>query len=918
MRWTRSLAHRLRSLFRIGRADAELDGELQFHIEQQIETNLAAGMNPRQAREVAQREFGGVTQIREECRDERGVGLFYDLGRDFRLAFRQLRRSPGFSAVVVLSLALGIGANAAIFTLVHAVLLESLPVAHPEQLYRLGNDDNCCVIGGLQGDYSIFSFLFYREMRDHTPQFNELAAFQAGARSFSLRRAGSSDPAVAASQQFVTGNYFTMFGLHAAAGRLIALDDDRPGAAPVAVISFRAWQQHFSQDPALIGSPVTINNRQFTLIGVTPPTFYGDTLRPYPTEVWIPLVNEPLLATGTSFLDNPDQSWLYVIGRVRPATDTASLQTQLNGELQQWLAAHPEIGANSRGEVPRQHIVLTPANRGVTSTADSLSRGLRLLFVLSALLLLIACANIAGLLLARGIAARGQTAVHLALGASRARLLRKELVASFVLALTGGLAAVFVAYAGARGLILLSFDATSNVPIHPAPSAVILIFTLALAFAAALLFGVVPAWLNSRGNPAAALRGAGRGTRDSASVSRRALVVLQVALSLVLLAGAGLFTATLRNLEEQRFGFETRNRMSIRVNPSLAGYAYEQLPALYQQWEHGLSAIPGVRGVTYSLYSPMEGNNWSGDITVQGRKHDSRDNSSWDRVGPHYFEVVGTRLRRGRLFTLEDAANTAPVAIVNETFASRFLPGVDPIGKRMGYGDDSHAGDFEIVGVVEDTKYINARRPARPMFFLPYFQTAPYSDETDRSTQTRSNYAGTIELVFAGAPGPVEQAVRRSLAEIDPNLIVLRAQTFEEQLSRNFRGERTIARLAALFSIVALLLAAVGLYGIMASGVAQRTAEIGLRIALGASRAQVLWMVLREVLLLLLVGLAVGVPAALAATRATADSLYGLTPADPLIFSGSVAVLGGVALLAGFLPAYRASRVDPMTALRYE
>ena len=918
MRWTKSLAHRFRSLFHMQRADAQLDSELRFHLERQIEENLAAGMTPREAREAALREFGGVTQIRDECRDERGVGLFYDFGRDLRLGMRQLRRSPGFSAVVVLSLALGIGANAAIFTLVHAVLLESLPVAHPEQLYRLGNDDSCCVIGGLQGEYSIFSYPFYRELRDHTPQFSELAAFQAGARSFSLRRAGIADPAVAASQQFVTGNYFSMFGLHAAAGRLITLDDDRAGAPPVAVISFRAWQQLFSQDPALIGSPVTINGRQFTLVGVTPPTFYGDTLRPYPTELWVPLATEPLLATGASFLANPDQSWLYAIGRVRPGTDIAGLQTQLNGELQQWLAAHPEIGSNSRDEVPRQHIVLAAANRGVTSTADSLSWGLRLLFALSALLLLIACANIAGLLLARGIAARGQTAVHLALGASRSRLVRKELAASLVLALAGGLAAVFVAYAGSHGLILLSFDAASNVPIHAAPSATVLFFTLALALAAALLFGIVPASLNSRSNPAVALRGAGRGTRDSASLPRRILVVLQVALSLVLLAGAGLFTATLRNLEEQHFGFETRNRMSIRVNPALAGYTYGQLPALYQQWEQRLGALPGVLGVSYSLYSPMEGNNWSGDITIQGRPHNSRDNSSWVRVGPRYFEVVGTRLRRGRLFTAGDTANTAPVAVINETFAAKFLPGTDPIGKRMGYGNETHAADFEIVGVVEDTKYVNARRPARPMFFLPYFQTVAGADETERADQVRSNYAGTIELVFAGAPGPLEQAVRRALAEIDPNLIVLRAETFEDQLARNFRSDRTIARLTALFSIVALLLAAVGLYGIMASGVAQRTPEIGVRMALGASRAQVVWMVLREVLLLLLAGLAVGVPAALAATHATSDFLFGLTPADPPIFAGAVLVLGVVAMLAGFLPARRASRVDPMTALRYE
>jgi len=918
MRWTKTAGYWLRSLFRARRADRELDAELRFHIEKQIELSRAAGMTEREAREAALREFGGVTQIREAARDQRGLNLLYDLGRDVRLALRQLRRSPGFAAVVILSLALGIGANTAIFTLVHAILLESLPVAHPEQLYRLGNTGACCVLSGLQSNFSIFSYPFYRELRDHTPQLTDLAAFQALPRNISVRRIGSGEPATGRFGQFVSGNYFTVFGNAPAAGRLLAPADDQPGAPAVAVMSYRTWQRDYGLDPALVGTAITLNGSPFTIVGVASPAFFGEALRADPADFWIPLAEEPLLAGAASMLNDANQSWLYAIGRLAPGASSAALSAQVNGELQQWFAAHPGIIAHSRRDYHQSRIMISPAARGVTSLRDDLAPGLQMLFAASALMLLIACANVANLLLARGAANRGQAAIQLAIGASRGRLVRQALTAGIVLALAGGLAGVYLAYAGARALLLLTFTESVYLPVSAAPSTAVLLFAFLLSLFTAGLFGFVPAWLNSRPDPAESLRGTGRATRGDTAFARKSLAVLQVALSLVLLAGAGLFTRTLENLLSQNYGFVLRGRLAVAVNPELAGYKLEQLGALYAQIEDRLGKIPGVRGVSYSLYSPVEGDNWSGGISVEGRPPDSHDSASWNRVGPNYFEVVGTRLLRGRAFGREDTPNSTRVAVINETLARSYFPHADPIGKHLGEEGPSHANDLEIVGIVEDAKYMDFREPMYPMFFTPFFQMVAYSDPSDANVQLRSNYIHAIELRGEGPAGEIQQGVRRALAEIDPNLPVLRAQSFEEQLGDNLSQERLVARLSTLFGLLALSLASIGLYGIMAHSVTRRTHEIGLRMALGAGRGGVLWMVLRETLWLVLIGLAIGLPAAFAAARLSASLLFGLKPGDPGVFAGAVVILVGVALLAGYLPAHRASRVDPMTALRHE
>jgi predicted permease len=759
------------------------------------------------------------------------------LMQDLRYAFRRLRQSPGFAVVCVITLALGIGANTAIFTLVDAVMLKSLPVASPKQLYRLGDKNNCCVLGGFQDSWAIYSYALYQQFRDHTPEFSQMAAFEAGFGPVSVRRSGAAGPAEPSIGEFVSGNYFSMFGLGAFAGRVITPADDKPGAAPVAVMSYRTWRQHFGLDPSVIGAIFTINTMPYTVAGIAPPGFFGDQLRPDPPDFWLPLATEPALRAQNSILSREWDNWLYIIGRLKPGAQPLRVQSEVTVELQRWLSAQPDLTAHDRSELSKQHIVVAPAGGGVASLQQETAAGLRLLMIISGLVLLIACANIANLLLARGAATRHETAIRVALGAPRSRLIRQIITESVTLAVVGGLAGLFVAFAGTRTILLLAFRGAHSVPISPTPSLPVLGFAFLLSLVTGIVFGVAPAWITSHSDPAETLRGAGRSTRDRSSLPRKSLVVLQVALSAILLIGAGLLTQTLRNLENQRFGFETQGRLIVRVNPALAGYKPEKLYGLYQQLEQRLPQIPGVLSAAYSLYSPMEGDNWGLDIHIEGHPPDERIGASLDRVGPHYFETIGTRLLRGRVIGDEDTPTSRHVAVVNETFVRKFLPKEDPIGKHFGMGDASNSGDLEIVGIVEDAKYQDARGPAYATFFMPFLQMAK---DPKLSFMIGSHYIGDIELRVAGKPENLEAAVRRTLADIDPNLTVLDMMSLTEQLSRNFNQERLIARLTELFGLLALVLACVGLYGVTAYSVARRTSEIGIRMALGADRASVL------------------------------------------------------------------------------
>jgi predicted permease len=843
---------------------------------------------------------------------------------DLKLALRQFRKSPGFAATVILTISLGIGANVAIFTLVHAILLKSLPVANPATLYRIGDLDDCCVNGGFindNGDFDLFSYELYRHFQDNTPEFEQLAAFQSGHSTMNVR-AGTAT-ANAEGAEYVSGNYFATFGLGAYAGRMLLPSDDAPGAAPVAVLSYQAWQVAHAGDPKVIGSTFYIQNQPFTIVGISPPGFFGDRIDSNPPALWIPLNLEPLVERESSILKNSDSNWLYVLGRVKPGVNVGSLQAKLTNSLRQWLATQPAYTINGRDtQISKQYVALTPGGAGVQNLQLETSSGLHLLMAISALVLLVACANIANLLLAKSATRRAQTSISMALGASRSLLVRQMLVESLLLGCTGGLVGIAVAYAGARTILTLAFPDSPQLPIHASPSLAVLGFAFALSLLTGLIFGIVPAWISSHSDPAEALRGVNRSTRDRASLPQKSLIVFQAALSLVLLVGAGLLTQSLRNLEHQDFGIATSNRYVFHFDPAGAGYSVATMPAANDRLDREFAALPGVQSVGLALYSALEGNNWGEGIYVEGRPAPGptdNNNSSWDRVSPHFFETIGQSVVRGRGFTEQDTATSRMVAVVNQAFVKKFFPNEDPIGRHFGTFDQKYANDYEIVGIVADAKYNNPREPVRSMYFRPMTQlNTTIKERSFNTAETRSLFPNSITLRYAGDAASLEPLVRRTLANINPNFTVLDFKSLDYQVAGNFNQERLISRLTSLFGLLALVLASVGLYGITAYSVARRTSEIGLRMALGANRGNVVALILRGASWQVGLGLALGIPAALLGGHLMATQLYGVKTYDPLTLAGAVLVLAVFAAVAGFIPARRAASIEPMNALRTE
>ena len=842
------------------------------------------------------------------------------LMQDVRFSLRQLRKTPGFTLTAILTLALGIGANAAIFTLVNAVLLRKLPVADPQMLVTLGDKNDCCVGEGVREneDYSIFATATWQYVKKNTPEFEELAAIQAGfePRPITARRGGSQDAARSMVGEFVSGNYFRTFGLRPQAGRLFTDADDVQGAPMVAVMSYETWKRDYAGDPSVVGSTFWINTKAVTIAGIAPAGYFGDRLSSTPPNFYLPIETMPVLA-NVPYVHDPNALWLDMVGRVKPGVSIPALQAKVSALVRQSLAdTRAFADADSKPLLPKVHVVLTPGGGGIQSMQEQYGSNLQLLMWISGAVLLIACANIANLLLVRGMARKIEMSVRTALGATRSRVIQQLLTESVLLAGIGGIAGLAVAYAGTRMLLMLVFPgAVQDVPIDAAPSTAVLLFACGLSLVTGVLFGVAPAWIAAQAEPADALRSGSRSTTTRASLLQRGLVVLQAALSLVLLVGAGLFAQSLNKLEGVDLKLGAKNRYIVHINPAAAGYKQTQLEALYRTIEDRFRALPGVRRVGISSYTPMEDDNNGWSVQVQGQP-DLGVSASIIRANPEYFDSVGTHVVMGRGIGVQDTPTSPTVAVVNQSFVKKlFKPGENPIGAHFGGGPKS-TGDFEIVGVVEDTVYTDVRWKDHVMYFMPLMQR-PRSD-TGPIEQDDSLYSGAIVVETVGPTNDMESLARTTLTSINPNLSMVKFQTFDAQIADRFDGDRMIARLTTLFGALALVLAAIGLYGVTAYTVERRTSEIGIRMALGAERGSVVVMVMRGAVMQTLLGLAIGIPVAFVCVRFVKAQLYEITTADVRVMAGAIVTLAVAACVAGLIPARRAASIDPMRALRVE
>jgi macrolide transport system ATP-binding/permease protein len=924
MDWLREMFSRCSSFLHRRRLDEELDRELESHIESAVEDNIRRGMTHDQARLAALRVFGGVTQIKESYRTRRDLSFVTSLGRDVRYATRRLRSSPSFTLVVIATLALGIGANTAVFTLIEGFLLRSLPVAEPSSLYRIGDRNTCCYHGNFEypdGDFDLFSYDVYRRFRQAAPDFEQLAAVQAGGSGYSVQY-GSGAPRPLRTE-FVSGNYFNTLGVGAYLCRPFADSDDRPGAPPVVTLSYVAWDTEFGRDPSIVGATIYVQRHPFIVAGVAPAGFFGDRIASIPADLWMPLSAEIEIEGANAAVTQPLTAWLYPLGRLRPGVQKPVLEAKLSTVLRQWMGEWPRFTEHGGAAIiPRQHVVLARAGGGIQKLQQQSGANLRLLMILSCVVLLMACANIASLLLARSTAHRTDVAVRMALGASRLSIIRQVLIESLLLSVAGGAAAVGVAWFGAHAILALAYPEAHNMPLHAEPSWPVLGFTFLVSLLTGALFSVAPAWAASHTQSSESLRGANIANRDRGSIPQRTLVILQLAMSVVLLSSTFLLTRSLMNLEHQNFGIKTADRYTFQMDLEGAGYTPDRVSSLYRQIEERLGALPGVTHMSFARYIPLGGNQWGTCVYLQGQSDPGQEDtcfSDWDRVSAQFLDSIGVPIVRGRGFTARDGASSVLVAVVNQAFVKKFFPNQDPIGRHFGRERAKYSSEYEIAGVFSDFVLTDPRAESKPLFLVPSTQRyAGYTDAEDDAAEKASMFLNSVVLQVAGSPVDLELTARKALAEIDPKLPVFRFVSYDSVVASNFNQERLIARLTSAFGLLSLMLATVGLYGVMSYFVARRTSEIGIRMAIGASRTLIVRMVIRGAIAQLVLGLALGIPASLFMGRLATSLLFHVTGNDPLILAAASTVLAICATAAAFIPALRAASLDPVRALRTE
>ncbi len=906
---------RLKTLVRRNRLDSELAEEIALHVELRRQALIADGMDPRDADHEARRRFGNVTAIREETRDMWGFPTLDSLAQDARYGMRMMRRSPTFTVIAVLSLAIGIGATAAVFSLADTVLFRKLPVRNPDELVIVRwisgpvlPFDSLSGTGS-QGDTenssTSFSLAAFKALR-------EQGAAQADVIGFAeLYRVsiGTGTQVELASGQAVSGNYFDVLGVPPAAGRPITDQDDRPGAPAVAMLSHATWQRRFNGSPDIIGQRITINSIPVTIVGVTPRGFHGTLQVSSAPALFVPLSVQPRLERSDEH-DDPNFWWVLLAARLKPGVTANAAQPAWDAIVKQNIVANrPSLALK---DLPR--IRLEPGNRGQVETRDGTREPLLIMAAVVAIVLLVACSNIANLLLARASARTREVAVRVAIGAPRRRIVRQLLTESLLLAILGGLGGLLFANWLAQGLIP-ALDQGDEFAIDIAVNGRAVLFTMLIALGSSVLFGLFPALRGTDLKPAASLQDAGRGQVGGRSTSAGSvLVAAQVALSLLLISAAGLLVQSVRNLERIDLGFDPANVLLFRIDPTLNGYESDRLRTLYAAILGRLRAVPGVTSASVSSYTLVANSSAISEVYLTGAAASSASETSADgkrerrplvwrqNIDDQFFRTLKIPVLKGRTFSPVESATAQPLAIVNKAFAQTVFKTDDPIGLRFKLSGRPGAAEYQIIGLVADAVYTNLRDDIPPTAYLSYLQE-PVN-------------AMTFEVKTSGDPLDFVGSIRHAVSELDANVPLFDIRTQVMQLQHSLRRERLFARLATMLGAIALLLSAIGLYGLMAASVTRRTPEIGIRMALGAERWTVKWMVLRQSLLLVGAGIAVGIPAALMSTSIVESLLFGLSPSDPAVLIAAALILMSVSAIAAYVPARRAARVDPLIALR--
>lgn len=949
MKWFANLATGLRSLFDKNRVESELDEELDGYFEAAAARKQQLGMSPEQARRAAAAELGSRDRVKHQVWSSRWESAVDNLIQDIRVSVRALCRNPAFAGVALLSLALGIGANTAIFTLIHQVLLNNLPVRDPEQLVSLGDSTNSGVAGGIDlGQYGMFPWYFARQLEMDPGPFQGIAGYGSFAIKVSVRMtqtpgASAGGSALLASAGLVSGNYFNVLGAHALIGRTISPADDLvPGSGAVAVLSYHFWQNSLSSDPAILGKTIVINGTPFEVIGIMPRRFEGLKQELEPADLWTPTTMQPVILQQPSMLG--PGSGLYFMNVFARLSPQALSNKDALAQSQSWIdrQVHAGIRANEGGavsparqqEIDRETVPLIPASRGVSFLRSEYGNSLPVLMAVVALVLLIACANLANFLLARATTRQREIATRLALGSSRARIARQSIIETLLLAVTGGLLGLGVAFGATRALIAFVSHGSTHIAMSPAPDLTVLLFTLGISVITGVLFGLAPAIAGARTEAHGTLSAGYRTSRGGGGKASRfwpkTLVIGQVMLSLLLLVGAGLFLGTLRNLVKQDFGFERTNLLIAEFDSQLAGYTPMRTAELHQRLLDRLSAIPGVRSAALAGSPPISLGNWRSNISISGYAPAPKENvnSILNRVSGRYFETAGISIVAGRAIAPSDSANGLKVAVVNQALVRHFFPKGDALGHWVTIDIDTVKGPWQIVGIARDTRSGDPRNQTPAMMtYIPLAQIelfAPGSADAGAAAhqgnreENQDRFAHVILLRTIGDPSARIADLRAAMAAVDPNLPLLNVSTIQQDVSRLMSDDELSSSLTGVFALLALVLAAIGLYGVMSYNVAQRTNEIGVRLALGAQAQDVLWMVLREALVLLAIGVGLGLPLSLASARIVKQQLFGLSPGDPVTYAIALAAIGSVTVLSALLPARRAAAVNPVDALRCE